>query len=71
MDFVVSDDCTELGVHLWDNSSILHSVLFFFVFFIADRREGIGVCGWILVSLSFFLVLVTFAISIWACIKVS
>ncbi|NWZ44341.1 STML3 protein, partial [Brachypodius atriceps] len=37
---------------------------------IADRREGIGVCGWILVSLSFLLVLVTFPISIWACIKV-
>ncbi|NXY17432.1 STML3 protein, partial [Atrichornis clamosus] len=37
---------------------------------IADRREGIGVCGWILVSLSFFLVLITFPISVWACIKV-
>ncbi|NXU66598.1 STML3 protein, partial [Horornis vulcanius] len=37
---------------------------------IADRREGIGVCGWILVSLSFLLVLITFPISIWACIKV-
>ncbi|OPJ67178.1 stomatin-like protein 3 [Patagioenas fasciata] len=37
---------------------------------IADRREGIGVCGWILVSLSFLLVLITFPISIWACIKI-
>ncbi|NXC03215.1 STML3 protein, partial [Orthonyx spaldingii] len=37
---------------------------------IADRRERIGVCGWILVSLSFLLVLLTFPISIWACIKV-
>ncbi|NXC18259.1 STML3 protein, partial [Corythaeola cristata] len=37
---------------------------------IANRREGIGVCGWILVSLSFLLVLITFPISIWACIKV-
>ncbi|XP_053940053.1 stomatin-like protein 3 isoform X2 [Cuculus canorus] len=37
---------------------------------VADRREGIGVCGWILVSLSFLLVLITFPISIWACIKV-
>ncbi|NWU98526.1 STML3 protein, partial [Upupa epops] len=36
----------------------------------ADRQEGIGVCGWILVSLSFFLVLITFPFSIWACIKV-
>ncbi|XP_052668943.1 stomatin-like protein 3 [Harpia harpyja] len=36
---------------------------------IADRQEGIGVCGWILVSLSFLLVLITFPISIWACIK--
>ncbi|NWZ52423.1 STML3 protein, partial [Haliaeetus albicilla] len=36
---------------------------------IADRQEGIGVCGWILVSLSFLLVLITFLISIWACIK--
>ncbi|NWI75636.1 STML3 protein, partial [Dryoscopus gambensis] len=37
---------------------------------IADRQEGIGVCGWVLVSLSFLLVLITFPISIWACIKV-
>ncbi|XP_065509351.1 stomatin-like protein 3 isoform X1 [Caloenas nicobarica] len=37
---------------------------------IADRREGIGVCGWILVSLSFLLVLITFPVSIWACIKI-
>ncbi|NWS97238.1 STML3 protein, partial [Mionectes macconnelli] len=37
---------------------------------IADRREGISVCGWILVSLSFLLVLITFPISIWACMKV-
>uniref|UniRef100_A0A8C0BJN4 Stomatin like 3 n=1 Tax=Buteo japonicus TaxID=224669 RepID=A0A8C0BJN4_9AVES len=34
----------------------------------SDRQEGIGVCGWILVSLSFLLVLITFPISIWACI---
>ncbi|KAM9021977.1 stomatin-like protein 3 [Ara ararauna] len=37
---------------------------------IADRQEGIGVCGWILVSFSFLLVLITFPISIWACVKV-
>ncbi|XP_009814722.2 stomatin-like protein 3 [Gavia stellata] len=37
---------------------------------IADRWEGVGVCGWILISLSFLLVLITFPISIWACIKV-
>ncbi|XP_030331479.1 stomatin-like protein 3 isoform X2 [Strigops habroptila] len=37
---------------------------------IADRREGIGVCGWILVSFSFLLVLITFPISIWMCMKV-
>uniref|UniRef100_A0A8B9QQW5 Podocin n=1 Tax=Anas platyrhynchos TaxID=8839 RepID=A0A8B9QQW5_ANAPL len=37
---------------------------------IADRREGIGVCGWILVSISFLLVVITFPFSIWACIKV-
>ncbi|KAM6100591.1 stomatin-like protein 3 isoform 2-T2 [Theristicus caerulescens] len=37
---------------------------------IADRREGIGVCGWILVSLSFLLVLITFPVSIWTCIKI-
>ncbi|NXW20469.1 STML3 protein, partial [Circaetus pectoralis] len=36
---------------------------------IADRQEGIGVCGWILVSLLFLLVLITFPVSIWACIK--
>ncbi|KAF2973818.1 hypothetical protein EK904_004660, partial [Melospiza melodia maxima] len=37
---------------------------------IADRQEGIGICGWILVSLSCLLVLITFPISIWACVKV-
>ncbi|KAM7066221.1 stomatin-like protein 3 isoform 3-T3 [Acridotheres tristis] len=37
---------------------------------IADRQKGIGVSGWILVSLSFLLVLITFPISIWSCIKV-
>ncbi|NXF09167.1 STML3 protein, partial [Smithornis capensis] len=37
---------------------------------IADRQEGFGVCGWILVSLSFLLMLITFPISIWACMKV-
>ncbi|XP_057255974.1 stomatin-like protein 3 [Pezoporus wallicus] len=37
---------------------------------IADRQEGIGVCGWILLSFSFLLVLITFPISIWACVKV-
>ncbi|XP_010019987.1 PREDICTED: stomatin-like protein 3 [Nestor notabilis] len=37
---------------------------------IADRREGIGACGWILVSFSFLLVLITFPISIWMCMKV-
>ncbi|KAI1241908.1 hypothetical protein IHE44_0005413, partial [Lamprotornis superbus] len=46
------------------------SLLFFLIFFIADRQKGIGVCGWILVSLSFLLVLITFPISIWSCIKV-
>ncbi|XP_064297031.1 stomatin-like protein 3 [Phalacrocorax carbo] len=37
---------------------------------IADRQEGIGVCGWILAFLSFLLVFTTFPISMWACIKV-
>uniref|UniRef100_A0A8C3BC60 Stomatin n=1 Tax=Cairina moschata TaxID=8855 RepID=A0A8C3BC60_CAIMO len=32
--------------------------------------SGIGVCGWILVSISFLLVVITFPFSIWACIKV-
>uniref|UniRef100_A0A8D0L4C9 Podocin n=1 Tax=Sphenodon punctatus TaxID=8508 RepID=A0A8D0L4C9_SPHPU len=38
--------------------------------FIPSPREGIGVCGWILVSLSFLLVLITFPFSIWMCIKI-
>uniref|UniRef100_A0A8D0L3S4 Stomatin like 3 n=1 Tax=Sphenodon punctatus TaxID=8508 RepID=A0A8D0L3S4_SPHPU len=37
---------------------------------LAEPREGIGVCGWILVSLSFLLVLITFPFSIWMCIKI-
>ncbi|XP_025062432.1 stomatin-like protein 3 isoform X4 [Alligator sinensis] len=37
---------------------------------VADRKEGIGVCGWILVSLSFLFVVLTFPFSIWACVKI-
>ncbi|XP_067419141.1 stomatin-like protein 3 [Emydura macquarii macquarii] len=37
---------------------------------VADKKEGIGVCGWILVSLSFLLVLITFPFSIWMCFKI-
>uniref|UniRef100_A0A8B9UGF3 Stomatin like 3 n=1 Tax=Anas zonorhyncha TaxID=75864 RepID=A0A8B9UGF3_9AVES len=37
---------------------------------LVHQREGIGVCGWILVSISFLLVVITFPFSIWACIKV-
>ncbi|XP_074838637.1 stomatin-like protein 3 [Carettochelys insculpta] len=37
---------------------------------VADKKEGIGVCGWILISFSFLLVLITFPFSIWMCFKV-
>uniref|UniRef100_A0A8C3H5Y9 Stomatin like 3 n=1 Tax=Chrysemys picta bellii TaxID=8478 RepID=A0A8C3H5Y9_CHRPI len=33
-------------------------------------KEGIGACGWILVSLSFLFVLITFPFSIWMCLKI-
>uniref|UniRef100_A0A8C0JE49 Stomatin like 3 n=1 Tax=Chelonoidis abingdonii TaxID=106734 RepID=A0A8C0JE49_CHEAB len=36
----------------------------------ADKKEGIGACGWILVSLSFLFVLITFPFSIWMCLKI-
>uniref|UniRef100_A0A8C3F495 Stomatin like 3 n=1 Tax=Chrysemys picta bellii TaxID=8478 RepID=A0A8C3F495_CHRPI len=35
-----------------------------------DKKEGIGACGWILVSLSFLFVLITFPFSIWMCLKI-
>ncbi|XP_006125002.2 stomatin-like protein 3 isoform X1 [Pelodiscus sinensis] len=37
---------------------------------VADKKAGIGAFGWILVSLSFLLVLITFPFSIWMCLKV-
>ncbi|CAI5794310.1 erythrocyte band 7 integral membrane protein-like [Podarcis lilfordi] len=38
---------------------------------IGEGSEGsIGVCGWILVMVSFFLVTITFPLSIWMCIKI-
>uniref|UniRef100_A0A8C3T0A7 Band 7 domain-containing protein n=1 Tax=Chelydra serpentina TaxID=8475 RepID=A0A8C3T0A7_CHESE len=37
---------------------------------LADKKEGIGACGWILVSLSFLFVLITFPFSIWMCLKI-
>uniref|UniRef100_A0A8C4VS73 Stomatin like 3 n=1 Tax=Gopherus evgoodei TaxID=1825980 RepID=A0A8C4VS73_9SAUR len=38
--------------------------------FTQDEKEGIGACGWILVSLSFLFVLITFPFSIWMCLKI-
>ncbi|XP_047912721.1 stomatin isoform X2 [Anser cygnoides] len=35
-----------------------------------DSNAGLGVCGWILVIISYIFTLVTFPISIWMCIKV-
>ncbi|XP_043388249.1 stomatin-like protein 3 isoform X2 [Chelonia mydas] len=35
-----------------------------------DKKEGIGACGWILVSLSVLFVLITFPFSIWMCLKI-
>ncbi|XP_065278087.1 stomatin-like protein 3 isoform X2 [Emys orbicularis] len=37
---------------------------------LVDKKEGIGACGWILVSLSFLFVLITFPFSIWMCLKI-
>ncbi|XP_025041373.2 stomatin-like protein 3 isoform X2 [Pelodiscus sinensis] len=37
---------------------------------LVDKKAGIGAFGWILVSLSFLLVLITFPFSIWMCLKV-
>uniref|UniRef100_A0A674JE35 Podocin n=1 Tax=Terrapene triunguis TaxID=2587831 RepID=A0A674JE35_9SAUR len=37
---------------------------------LSDKKEGIGACGWILVSLSFLFVLITFPFSIWMCLKI-
>ncbi|XP_073473149.1 stomatin-like [Aquarana catesbeiana] len=37
---------------------------------LAPGREGIGCCGYVLIFFSFLIVLVTFPISLWACIKI-
>ncbi|XP_038229945.1 stomatin-like protein 3 [Dermochelys coriacea] len=37
---------------------------------VADKKEGIGACGWILVSLSVLFMLITFPFSIWMCLKI-
>lgn len=42
----------------------------FFVF-TENPDTGLGICGWILVYVSFFLVIITFPLSIWMCIKVN
>ncbi|KFV84496.1 Erythrocyte band 7 integral membrane protein, partial [Struthio camelus australis] len=35
-----------------------------------DSNTGLGLCGWILVVISFFFTVITFPISIWMCIKI-
>ncbi|XP_063792033.1 stomatin [Pseudophryne corroboree] len=35
-----------------------------------EQDTGLGCCGWVLVIVSFFLILITFPISIWMCIKI-
>lgn len=40
-------------------------------FFLTDLPDtSLGICGWILVCVSFILVIATFPLSIWMCIKV-
>uniref|UniRef100_A0A8D1C5U8 Stomatin like 3 n=1 Tax=Sus scrofa TaxID=9823 RepID=A0A8D1C5U8_PIG len=34
------------------------------------KSKGLGVCGWILFSLSFLLMVITFPVSVWMCLKV-
>ena len=38
--------------------------------FLGIKSKGLGVCGWILFSFSFLLMIITFPISIWMCLKV-
>ncbi|XP_062957613.1 stomatin-like protein 3 [Cynocephalus volans] len=38
--------------------------------FLGVSNKQLGVCGWILISLSFLLVIITFPISIWMCLKI-
>ncbi|XP_074871539.1 stomatin [Carettochelys insculpta] len=38
--------------------------------FSEETNTGLGVCGWLLVIISFFFVLITFPVSIWLCIKI-
>ncbi|XP_039362728.1 stomatin [Mauremys reevesii] len=38
--------------------------------FSEETNTGLGVCGWLLVIVSFFFVVITFPISIWLCIKI-
>ncbi|KAL0615309.1 Stomatin-like protein 3 [Plecturocebus cupreus] len=46
----------ETGFHLVDQDGV--------------NNKRLGVCGWILFSLSFLLVIITFPISIWMCLKI-
>ena len=38
--------------------------------YLGIKSKGLGVCGWILLFLSFLLMVITFPISIWMCLKV-
>ncbi|KAL4690977.1 hypothetical protein H8959_013938 [Pygathrix nigripes] len=38
--------------------------------FVGVNSKRLGVCGWLLFSLSFLLVIITFPISIWMCLKI-
>lgn len=49
------------------NTSVTELLLFHFL---GTNSKGLGVCGWILFSLSLLLMIITFPISIWMCLKV-
>lgn len=48
--------------------TVIRTVCFFI--FTDSPSAGLGVCGWILVAISFLFTVITFPMSIWMCIKV-
>ncbi|XP_049634429.1 stomatin-like protein 3 [Suncus etruscus] len=64
-----SQRCASAGnwMTLLSNTSVTDLLLFHFL---GTNSKGLGVCGWILFSLSLLLMIITFPISIWMCLKI-
>ncbi len=41
------------------------------IYLVEEADDGFGVCGWILIVLSYFLVVITFPVAVFFCLNVS